>query len=232
MSTNGPLRTQNPRRARAPGRWRPALTGMSALLLTAACTVVSGAPRAPGGPDLQLGIEALAAGSYGEAGSRLRDVASRCEAGAPGRRAVLLLAAMALDPRNPDASPDDGARIAAHYLDLPGAGADDRMVAETLYLMARGFGAAPGDPREADTAASAVTQGLAPRFAGCRMADEGEGAAPARPLPELPDTAYVARLRADRDRLAARVTALEAELERIRALLQKGVVSDTSGGRP
>ena len=232
MSTNGPLRTQDPRRARASGRWRPALTGVSALLLTAACAVGSGAPRAPGDPGLQPGIEALAAGGYGEAGTRLRDVASRCEAGAPGRRAVLLLAAMALDPRNPDASPDDGARIAAHYLDLPGAGADDRVVAETLYLMARGFGAAPGGSLEADTAASAVTQGLASRFGACRTAAEGDGAASARPLPELPDTAYAARLRADRDRLAARVTALEAELQRIRALLQEGVVPDTSGGRP
>ena len=42
----------------------------------------------------------------------------------------------------------------------------------------------------------------------------------------------MARDRAERDRLAARVHALEAELARIRALLQEGIVADSSGIRP
>lgn len=231
MSTDGPLRVQDLRRVRGPGRWRFTLTGVSALLLCAGCAMGSGAPQVPEDHGLTRGIEALVAGDYAEAGTRLREVASRCEAGAPGRRAVLLLATAALDPRNPDASPDDGARIAAYYLDLPGAEAGDRTVAETLYLMARGFGVAPGGSVGPDTAAHGAVQGLASRFRACGVAGAESGAGPARPLPELPDTAYPARSLAERDRLAARVAALEAELRRIRALLQEGVVPDTSRDR-
>ena len=230
MSTDGPLRVQDPRRLRGPRRGR-IVTGVSALLLCAGCAMGSRAPQVPEEHGLTRGIEALAAGDYAEAGTRLRDVASQCEAGAPGRRAVLLLATAALDPRNPDASPRDGARLAAYYLDLPGAEAGDRLVAETLYLLARGFGAAPGDSVQ-DTAAERVVQGLAPRFGACRAEVVGEGAGTERPLPTLPDTAYPSRSLAERERLAARVTALEAELRRIRALLQEGVVPDTSRDGP
>lgn len=224
MSTTDP-----PGTARRTSAWRrTARAGACAAFLAFAwgCATAGEAP-APAEDGLALGARALAEGDYGEAMARLHEVASRCESGDRGRRAVLLLATAALDPRNPVASADDGARLAVHFLGLPGSGSVERTVAETLYLLARGYGAPAGDTLP-DPAAEAAT--LAPRFDHCGA--EGDVATSSRALPELPDSSYVARSRAERDRLTARVNALQAELERIRALLQEGVVSDTSGARP
>lgn len=227
MSTSGP-----PGTARRTSAWRRSSRPLAGacvpfLVLAWGCATAGEAP-APAEEGLALGARALAEGDYGEAMVRLREVASRCESGDRGRRAVLLLTTAALDPRNPEASAADGARLAVHFLGLPGSGSEERTVAETLYLLARGYGAPVGDTLP-DPGAEAVAT-LAPRFDHCGA--EGDVATSSRALPELPDSSYVARSRAERDRLTARVNALQAELERIRALLREGVVSDTSGARP
>lgn len=173
------------------------------------------------------GIHALERGDYETASARFHRVAARCEAGADGRRAVLLLATAALDPRNPDASADRAARLAAHYLGLPGSDPDGRAVAETLFLVALGRGARLLDaPGPADS-----VPGLPPRFEDCEV-EATVGIPRGRALPALPDTARSSRLRVERDSLRARVDELEAELERIRNLLQEDVLPDTSGTRP
>lgn len=193
----------------------------------------AGGPR-PGpdevGDDLSRAIRALAAGDYGDAAARLRRVAGRCESGADGRRAAFLLATSALDPRNPDASPDHGAALAAHFLGLPGGEPRERVAAETLYLLALDQGAQPVGSAE-DSAGAGADRGVAARFDRCGDEADPVGAVD-RPLPALPDTARLYRLRAERDSLRVRVRELEAEVERIRALLREGPPPESAGVHP
>lgn len=228
MSTTHPPGPARRTRAR---RWRlhPPAAACAVLSALAWGCAPAGETPAPADGGLTPGARALADGDYAAAMAQLREVASRCESGDRGRRAVLLLASAALDPRNPDASAADGARLAVHFLRLPETAPEERRVAETFYLLARGYGAPAADTLAAP---AGVAAGLAPRFDSCGTPGALEEGASYGRLPELPDSSYVARYRAERDRLAARVHALEAELARIRALLQEGIVADSSGIRP
>lgn len=180
---------------------------------------------------LSSGIAAVEAGDFAQATTRLQWLAARCETGDYGRRAVLLLAALGIDPRNPDASSDEAARLAARYLGLPRIGPDDRVLAETLYLLALDRGAGiPAPPEEAEIRGTEAVRGVAVRFHGCGRQLPADEVA----LPELPGpttTNRVSRLRAERDSLQDRLTSLEAELERIRELLGDVAPAepDTSG---
>ena len=120
---------------------------------------------------LERGVTALAAGSYDVASDRLGRLAARCEAGHAGRRAVHLLATAALDPRNPAASVDTAAGLAAHVLALPGTAPDERITAETLYLLALDRGARQLD---SDSLRAAFLPPLAPRYTDCDADVAGE----------------------------------------------------------
>lgn len=200
---------------------------------------------------LSIGINALQSGSYAEARGPLRWLAARCEAGVHGRRATLLLAMAALDPRNPDASADEGARLAAGFLALPGNDPGERLVAETLYLLALDRGGAvdsgdhgggadsvrteghqePGGVATPGDSAGAGPSTVAARYYACDdpLPASASDDAALPDLPGAPTTELFRRARAARDSLAHRVAELEAELERIRELLQGGVDPDTSG---
>ena len=257
---------------------------MAVLLLTAwgCATVREDAQEVPLASDvvapadsLAAAVTALEAGAYSEAVGPLRWAASRCETGSYGRRALLLLAATSLDPRNPDASLDDGALLSARALALPGIDPADRAMAEVLYLTALERGAEPVLPTEAggDRAATPDTAAAAPDTAAVEpdtaavepdtavagrdsavvtpdtAAADSVGFVPARrfercdeampegpasvTLPSLPGASMAAMLRraqARRDSLSQRVTALEAELARIRALLQEAVPAPSDTG--
>ncbi|MGK7313003.1 MAG: hypothetical protein ACN0LA_12265 [Candidatus Longimicrobiales bacterium M2_2A_002] len=251
-------------------RQRSALLTVLVLLLTVwgCATVREEAPPPATGAmapadSLAAAVRALEAGAYSEAVRPLRWAASRCEAGTYGRRALLLLTATTLDPRNPDASLDEGAALAARALALPGIDPDDRKVAEVLYLTALERGAEP--PLQAtaggegtagqDTAAvvrdtAAVpsdTAAVAPdtaavdsvdfvparRFERCgQVMPDGATSVTLPSLPGAPMATLLRRAQARRDSLSQRVTALEAELARIRELLQEAVPvpSDTGSG--
>lgn len=181
------------------------------------------------------GIRALETGEYETAADRLGWLASRCESGVIGRRALLLLATASLDPRNPDASPDRGASLTAHALALPGTEPEDRVVAEALYLLALELGGrvrAPGDG--GSSGGGGEEAGLAPRFQDCRSLDADDSAAqPQLPtLPGSPMARLYAQIRTERDSLQARVTALEAEIERIREILNGDLPETEGDGRP
>lgn len=242
-----------------------------------------GTPADGDGPsELTRASRMLADGEYWAATARLRSLASTCEAGADGRRAVLLLATAALDPRNPDASPDRGASLAARYLTLPGINAEDRVTGEGLYLLAYGVGGrVPGTMNGSATAvdspagpvtdslagvvtdsrAGAVTDSLAgavtdfspgagtdspavvtdstrpsvaSRFQRCDDGRVAMDSVDLTRLPSLPDSIFRRLPAVERDSLRARVKVLEAELRRIRLLLQEGILPDTSdpGGGP
>lgn len=181
------------------------------------------------------GIRALEAGEYEAAAGRLGWLASRCESGLLGRRALLLLATAALDPRNPDASPDRAARLTAHVLGLPGADPEDRVVAEALYLLSLELGGrVPVAEGGAGSGGGHAEGDLAFRFQDCRIAD-AEGSTPPPQLPTLPGSPMAllyAQIRVERDSLQARVTELEAELARIREILNGDLPEDEGDGRP
>ena len=214
--------------------WLPAVALLAVLL--AACAAGPGTGElAHGGYPAHLsdGLRALREGDYAAASSTFRWLASRCEAGPQGRQAVLLLASANLDPRNPGASPDEGARLAAAFLGMPGADAGERAVAETLYLLALELGAGiPASPESRSAAGSSSYLDIANRFGECGRPGRSTAVAYDSLLPAPPDTALATRLmrtRAQRDSLAARLTELAAELARIRALLQGDVPPDTGG---
>lgn len=215
-------------------RWLRYVTPL-ALLLAWGCAPGAGErPTTPAAVNDSFagGIAALAAGEYETASARLRPMAAACEAAEDGRRAALLLAGAALDPRNETASPDEAARLAAHVLRHPDVDPDQRVRAETLYLLALDRGATPEDGRpDADTAGSRALP--VPGFGNCGADRTGAGGS--RALPELPGpatTVELSRLRAARDSLTTRVMELEGELKRIRRLLREGVLPDTSRHRP
>lgn len=191
-------------------------------------------PEAPVSAEARLdrGIQALEAGEYATASTRLARLASRCESGRPGRRAVLLLAGASLDPRNPDASPDRGARLAAHVLGLPGSDPTERALSETLYLLAldRG-GEPPGEGAPSDSEETGADGYPAPRFYDCDAVagDTGQSRSVALPrLPGTPSAEVLSRTRGERDFLQSRVVTLQAELDRIRELLREGILPDTT----
>lgn len=176
----------------------------------------------------QEGVLALAEGDFDAADRAFRESASVCESGREGRRALLFLSLLALDPRNPDASPDSASLMAVRFLQLPYTARDENLEAEGLYVAALDRGADP--ELRPDPGNSA----LALRFERC-----GELFPPmeARPLPELerPTAGVIQGLDAERRALQAEnatlqqtVRELQAELERIRGLLRR---PDTAGVR-
>lgn len=210
-----------------------------------------GTPSGPGddpGGRLTRGSVALEQGRFGQAYRDFRALARRCESGTEGREAVLLLATLELDPRNPARLAPAGAQLAARYLQTPSLSVTSLRVAESLYLLALDLGAAPvEDPfapipiipgltaadttREAtaDTAedrdadrGDAVQEpwSVAPRFRDCGSAASPQ---PLRELPLLSGPSLDATLESlvdQREALRARVDSLSAELERVRGLLR------------
>lgn len=213
------------------------------LILIAGCGHVELArePTAPSAFD--TGLAYMADGDFAGAELRFRQLASRCESGPDGQRAVLFLSFLALDPRNPSAHPDSAALMAARFLNLPGITREETLEAEALYITALDYGADP------ELRIDPVNPGLAVRFGGC-----GQPFPPRdnRPLPTLESPTSgllrsldeergtlsqenqqlgyaVRRLRHVSDSLQAQVDTLEAELNRIRALIR---LPDTVIARP
>lgn len=189
------------------------------------CGTALGRYFSPGSAPYDAGVLRLSEGHFPAADSAFRETASRCESGSRGRKALLFLALLHQDPRNPDAAPDTAALMAGRVLELPGASPEERAQAEALYVSALERG---GDPQlRPDPSAP----GLAHRFEWC------DDSAPLRAeaevvFPDPPRSVAVKGLRAERDALAGQnkdlsrtVAELQAELERIRKLLK---LPDTS----
>ncbi len=211
---------------------------MALLLAAGACGLPLGGGAGPaggGGDRFQAGMEALDRGAFEEADAALRATAA-CGADGEAQTALLLLASLHQDPRFPRAHPDSAALMAARFLHLPGTRPEGRRLAEALYVLALDHG---GDPGLRPAAGRALLE-VGP---GCRSAVRADGA---RALPVLSTPPYGLRLRraeARADSLArrldglsrdggaarARVEELEAELARIRRLLQE---PDTVAGPP
>jgi len=177
----------------------------------------AGALTGDDSPLFRRGLRLLGEGRFAAADSTLREVVARCARRDEAERAVLALASLHLDARNPAAQPDSAALMAARYLtaaDVPPLG---RRLAEGMWIQALDRGADPG----------------------VRPGDESRGAPPcpasrtvdAPALPTLESRRYSDLLQEASSRLDSlaavhrealrEVAELEAELARIRRLLQE-----------
>ncbi|HLU25270.1 MAG TPA: hypothetical protein VKZ58_06145 [Longimicrobiales bacterium] len=188
------------------------LPTVAALLLAVA---VQGCARAHRAPEIDTGPEerlhrallALDRRDYVAAAAELEWLQENHRASRLGHQAYLLLAAVELDPRNPDRSPDALAALAAADLATPARARWSVPISEALYLIALELGAQP------------------PEVPGPKGSADPEQLAPAPlPLPELgrpPLVAEIAELRQERDSLVERIQRLEQDLARREAELAR-----------
>lgn len=123
---------------------------------------------------LDRGLFALDAGRYSDAFDDLAWVYSRCAGHQAGSRALIALAALELDGRNPRARPGVGTELLGRVIRDPATARWLRPLAETTFLTSLALGAprpsdrepepgarddAPDDPPDRDTAAAPDTTG-------------------------------------------------------------------------
>ncbi|HUP89693.1 MAG TPA: hypothetical protein VM100_10090 [Longimicrobiales bacterium] len=183
-----------------------AWAGLAVITVLAACATVRSRTS---GPDerFDAGMKALAVNDFKAAEQHFTWVAEHAATEAVGHRALLILSALQLDPRNSARRTENGSAMAARYLNATGRDTWADPVALTLYLL----GSELGDAEDRADRAEAQTQ-------------------LARQLPKLPGPTVIARIRAveqERDKLAKRVSSLEEqlaqsqrELERIRKTIK------------
>ena len=166
----------------------------------------------------QRAVAALAEGAYDHARADLLWLASRCDAGEHRMRALLLLAAVDLDPMNPVGSARAAAVASGAYIRSAEASPDRLPVARALFRLAADRGAL--DPRSEGDASVALME----------LAVACPGTPFPRDLPSVPPTSapqrmstLAAAISSQSDSLTAataRVRELEAELQRIRSILR------------
>ena len=174
--------------------------------LTLGCATLGASLESRGEKRLNDGLEALAREDYGTAYQHLAWVARHYGHEKSGQRALLTLAALEIDPRNPGRRISIGTQLAGEYLRLPETSSWTQPIAKTLYLLGLEMAAT-------DSAAEQRTANQQAR------------------LPSLPGPSVSARIRAaeqERDRMARRVETLEKqlaakeqELERIRKTIRQ-----------
>ncbi len=209
-----------------------------ALIFSAGCASASPSiPASEPAVRARLAVMALAREDFDRARPRLLELASQCQTGEHGRRAVLLLAAAELDTENESGSPTTALQLARSYLLLPNAPRDEVVLARALYRVA----AELGGLEEASTENAPV---IAPRFDGCDATPE----LGFRPMPSTTNETVADRIHALEATIAAqadslarlsaqtgasrrRTAELEQQLERITQLLTSGAERQTSGAR-
>lgn len=235
-------------------RW--AHLGLVFLLCASASACALATARAPEGRPADRATNARAAldrDAFGVARHELYWLAARCEARGHGRRALLLLAMIELDPENPHGSPRAAAHAAASYLLLPDADPEALPFARSLYRLAVDMGGTPGD---VVAEAGSGPPLIAARFDTCEpgVAPGDATALPATPVVTSAERAlaleaallarsdsleavldgHVRTIRALEERASSqgsRVAELEAELERITALLRDGPAAGRAARR-
>lgn len=157
--------------------------------LSVGCSTFASVWSAESEDRFKAGVRALERGDFAAARSDLTWVAQNYRHAKEGQRALLVLAALETDPRNPTRRIDAGAELAASYLRLEKRDEWLQPIAQTVYLVALELGVAEQRVEEA--------------------------AQRERELPKLPGPTVAARIRTiehERERLARRVTSLEAQL--------------------
>jgi hypothetical protein len=180
---------------------RPLFLVGAVASLAMGCASLATLARPEGHTRFESGIKALAEGDYAAAHQDLSWVAERFAHEDEGQRAVLVLAAMELDPRNPARRLDAGSDLAGTFLQLPDRDGWIDPLAQTLYLLGLELGAAEERAQRAERAVELQRQ-----------------------LPVLPGPSVTSRIRTveqERDRLARQVTELEGRLAEMDRELQR-----------
>jgi hypothetical protein len=188
---------------------RATLLVAAATLLLIGCATLTSVLHSSEEGRFNAGVNALANGDFTKAHAEFSWIAQHYADKSIGQRALLILAAMELDPRNPARRVNVGADLAASFLRLPEREAWVDPVAQTLYLLGLELGTAQQE----------------------RAAEQREQERKSRDLPKLPGPTVTAKLESaekERDDLAKRVAALEQqlaekerELERIRKTIKR-----------
>jgi len=184
---------------------RATLLVVAVALAAAGCATIKG--RQPDRDErFRTGLQALANGDYPRARTEFSWLAEHDANQRLGQSALLVLAALEMDPRNPQRRPEVGSDLAGQFLRLPERDAWIDPVAQTLYLLGIELGMAE------------------------ERAQQEAQERPGRELPKLPGPTVTARIKTveqERDKLAKRVATLEEqlaqkdrELERIRKTIK------------
>lgn len=112
------------------------------LALLAGCASLPAIEAPDADEHLALGLQALDRQEFPAAYTHLSWVATNHGDDDDGRQALLAMAAVELDPRNPGRRLDVGAELAARHLQLPDVATWSIPVSQTLYLLAHELGAA------------------------------------------------------------------------------------------
>jgi hypothetical protein len=169
------------------------------LVGTAACATVRGGTGRSADEGFSDGVRLLEAGDYARAAAVLDSVYQTYWTRPVGRRALLELAALSLDTRNPDRSLWQAADYSARLVAIPQTEPWLLPIGRTMYLTAVELGALEGERDEA--------------VAARKDAEAAAGAS--RPLPRYQGETVPARLAAleqARDELRERVAGLEQQL--------------------
>lgn len=189
-------------------RFRALAVGVLTLAITA-CATVGSLFEQNGEDRFAAGMSALESGDYANANLQLGWVAEHYPNEEIGKRALLIVSALELDPRNPTRRVALGSELAAAYLKRPSIPDWTAPMAQTLYLLGLELGATE----------EKVAQAEADKALAERRLNEN--------LPKLPNSAtpWPTRLRQskeEQDRLAKRVEQLEAQLaDREKKLAEK-----------
>jgi hypothetical protein len=181
-----------------------ALAASLVVLAISACATVGSVFDGDREKRYNAGMTALKTGDYAAASEHLNWVAEHHAGDAMGQQALLMVAALEMDPRNPNRRLPLGSDLTGSYLKLERTPAWTTPVAETLYLLAVELGAAEDRVAQAE-------------------ADKEQAENRLR-LPENSPT-MTSRLRTvsdERDKLAKKVEALEAQVaDREKKLAEK-----------
>src|SRR5207253_3485728 len=114
---------------------RAAFFAAISVTTIAACATLR--PAKPSDNDLRFsnGVKALNTGDFATAESNLNAIVQSGTIEVLNQRALLVLAAAQMDPRNPNRKTESGAELAARFLRLPERDAWVDPVAQTLYLL-------------------------------------------------------------------------------------------------
>jgi hypothetical protein len=209
---------------------RTRATALELLIVLSTACAASSADREIVAGGLDAGALALRHGEFQRAREALVEVRRTCGGARLGRQALLLIAALEADPRNPAGDPDRAAALAGHWLSRPETFPWTRPIVETIYLFALRAG---GEPYTTSSEAPDDVQDLLAMEGAadgavetCDVSDWAVlgGGVPAelngRPLARGSPSASSGVPRDDNGRLRERVAELEAELERIRETLR------------
>ncbi|MGH7466763.1 MAG: hypothetical protein ACRENP_02145 [Longimicrobiales bacterium] len=182
-------------------KYSPVAAGLLVLLLPA-CATLSTYFDSRADQRLAVGIEAFQRGDYVTANEELGWVVERYGDEGIGRQALLAVAAVEMDPRNPQRRLALGAELIGSYLRLDEHPDWVMPAAQTLYLMSM----------EMVAAEERAAQAQAERQVVERLLEEVERDMPKSPDPSATLPARLRAMKEDRDRLVRKVETLETQL--------------------